>query len=855
MDPSRSKSADRSKAHLRDLARFHLAQRAVTHGIEGLASSEVISLQRMLGNQLVGELLRKSSPSGLTVEELAQSGIAGPGRPLEYPIRAEMESRFGHDFSRVRIHTEVAAEGAATTLDARAYTAGNNIVFGAGQYAPSTEAGRRLLAHELAHVVQQTRGGAPPPARAGSPHEHAAEAAASAAMAGWYGAVDVGVGTGVGVARAERTPPSASAAERAAMEQRRAAAAKQREAARAERDAAEAERKLATAGSTKRAASLRAEAVRKRGEAGKLRAEALEFESGRKSFTEVIPSAEEFEAKSETLTSESKPTGPEKAAYGERFGERLRDPSALPRLDRPLESDPRRGTRTVYRVQGPENRRVTVGPDGSVHVRPGRTLYGNFGSLERAKEFLRKGPPGREIVAFEVQEAWVQSLRSAAIPEVEGTKVLKGKVPKLVDVRFGDDQFEIPGSYVADLQDAIVPNSGRPVPTEPPTGGPAPARRAPATGGRGARPGTTAKPPAPASKAAAAPSTVESLETSASPTASPAPASKAPAAKAAPAVEASPVEAPHTAAAPTPKAAKGLVGPKARATAKGGTFPTVVEGEGTFSTVVEGQGTFPTVVEGEGTIPSVRAKGLGARPAPPKAPRPRGSQVARPAPPKAPRPRGSQVAKPAPPKAGGPSPASSGAEAARMPAASEVEPSLPKAGAGGTPGKAGKVWRGAKGLAGFALPIVLGWIHQRAVENRIREQVKREGYASPGDPSGLGRVYDLWAWLVDPGREAEQAVGIEQRFDMPVWRARLRSAAASRKTGDTLSITWDVGQNKFDVAGNQEIERREVVWRKQADGKWVVDKGDPSGTPNINDVISTDVPDSQLEKIMNLHRA
>jgi Domain of unknown function (DUF4157) len=66
-----------------------------------------------------------------------------------------MESRFGHDFGQVRVHTDEKAAGSAADVDARAYTVGRDIVFGAGQYAPSTGEGRKLLAHELTHTLQQ----------------------------------------------------------------------------------------------------------------------------------------------------------------------------------------------------------------------------------------------------------------------------------------------------------------------------------------------------------------------------------------------------------------------------------------------------------------------------------------------------------------------------------------------------------------------------------------------------------------------------------------------------------------------------------------------------------------------------
>jgi hypothetical protein len=82
--------------------------------------------------------------------------LAGSGRPLEPVLRHNMEQRFGQDFSRVRVHSGTTAEQSAWDVDAQAYTAGHNIVFGAGRFAPGTREGRRLLAHELTHVVQQS---------------------------------------------------------------------------------------------------------------------------------------------------------------------------------------------------------------------------------------------------------------------------------------------------------------------------------------------------------------------------------------------------------------------------------------------------------------------------------------------------------------------------------------------------------------------------------------------------------------------------------------------------------------------------------------------------------------------------
>lgn len=82
--------------------------------------------------------------------------LATSGRSLEPALRQEMEQRFGYDFSRVRVHSDAAAAQSARDVSANAYTVGQSIVFGASQFAPATPSGRRLLAHELTHVVQQS---------------------------------------------------------------------------------------------------------------------------------------------------------------------------------------------------------------------------------------------------------------------------------------------------------------------------------------------------------------------------------------------------------------------------------------------------------------------------------------------------------------------------------------------------------------------------------------------------------------------------------------------------------------------------------------------------------------------------
>ncbi len=90
-----------------------------------------------------------------TAPPIVHEVLRSPGQPLDTETRTFMEPRFGHDFSQVRAHTDAKAAASAQAVNAQAYTFGHDIVFDAGQYAPETQTGRHLLAHELAHVVQQ----------------------------------------------------------------------------------------------------------------------------------------------------------------------------------------------------------------------------------------------------------------------------------------------------------------------------------------------------------------------------------------------------------------------------------------------------------------------------------------------------------------------------------------------------------------------------------------------------------------------------------------------------------------------------------------------------------------------------
>lgn len=93
--------------------------------------------------------------SGMTTPASVEETLARAGRPLDAALRRDMEQQFGHDFSGVRLHSDEAAARSAHEMSAHAYTVGNHVVFGSNQFAPGTATGRRLMAHELTHVVQQ----------------------------------------------------------------------------------------------------------------------------------------------------------------------------------------------------------------------------------------------------------------------------------------------------------------------------------------------------------------------------------------------------------------------------------------------------------------------------------------------------------------------------------------------------------------------------------------------------------------------------------------------------------------------------------------------------------------------------
>jgi hypothetical protein len=113
----------------------------------------LLALQRTAGNTAVAQLVNDERESPV-LDVVGKGG----GQPLPAELRSDMEQRLGADFSSVRVHTDGRAAASANAVQARAYTVGEEVVFGSGGLDTTSSDGRRTLAHELTHVVQQRSG-------------------------------------------------------------------------------------------------------------------------------------------------------------------------------------------------------------------------------------------------------------------------------------------------------------------------------------------------------------------------------------------------------------------------------------------------------------------------------------------------------------------------------------------------------------------------------------------------------------------------------------------------------------------------------------------------------------------------
>jgi hypothetical protein len=178
-----------------------------THTVGGSTCDKCSQKQQTL--RRAASTSEHKTQNSFEVPPVVHEVLRSPGLPLDANTRSFMEPRFGHDFSRVRVHTDARASESARAVNALAYTVGRNVVFEAGHYAPDTGEGRRLLAHELTHVMQQngTARMQPSTLEVGEPsdaYEREADAVAARALDGR--GVDAAHVSRLSLQRMQRTP-------------------------------------------------------------------------------------------------------------------------------------------------------------------------------------------------------------------------------------------------------------------------------------------------------------------------------------------------------------------------------------------------------------------------------------------------------------------------------------------------------------------------------------------------------------------------------------------------------------------------------------------------------------------------
>lgn len=143
------------------------ALQAAVENPAGASPAHLLALQRAYGNRAVGAAVQRAAEiqrtaaigaAGGAVDAQTQSAIQsarGGGVPLDAGVGMQVGSALGADFSGVKVHTDPKADALNRSLSAKAFTTGSDIFFSQGAYSPGSSSGKRLLAHELTHVVQQ----------------------------------------------------------------------------------------------------------------------------------------------------------------------------------------------------------------------------------------------------------------------------------------------------------------------------------------------------------------------------------------------------------------------------------------------------------------------------------------------------------------------------------------------------------------------------------------------------------------------------------------------------------------------------------------------------------------------------
>jgi len=162
-ETARSTKSNLSLPSLRIATPHNAAERQAKTIAAAFARREAMpSFAPLMGYTGVQRAASRTADPGALAPASVAVAMSQPGKPLASHERAPLERALGHDFSQVRVHADHQAAASAQAIGARAYTVGNHIAFGFGQFAPQTRHGQRLLAHELTHVIQQGAGATPP---------------------------------------------------------------------------------------------------------------------------------------------------------------------------------------------------------------------------------------------------------------------------------------------------------------------------------------------------------------------------------------------------------------------------------------------------------------------------------------------------------------------------------------------------------------------------------------------------------------------------------------------------------------------------------------------------------------------
>jgi len=143
-------------------ARTAVLQRKCACGGSASAATVCAECKKKNAGTVQRKAQNTSTQNAAVAPPIVHDVLRSPGQALDHATRAFFEPRFGHDFSRVRVHTDERAAESARAVNASAYTVGSHIAFATAQYAPNSPSGRELLAHELVHTVQQGESTVPP---------------------------------------------------------------------------------------------------------------------------------------------------------------------------------------------------------------------------------------------------------------------------------------------------------------------------------------------------------------------------------------------------------------------------------------------------------------------------------------------------------------------------------------------------------------------------------------------------------------------------------------------------------------------------------------------------------------------